>query len=83
VRSTRAPFRAVQRAKIILLAADGVPNLAIARKLGIIDDTVRKWRDRFAQSGAVACRRQAAQWSAGPDPGRCAVPADQARVRAV
>jgi transposase len=54
VRSTRAPFRAVQRAKIIL-AADGVPNLAIERKLGITDDTVRKWRDRFAQSGAVAC----------------------------
>jgi transposase len=43
----------VLRAKIILAAAEGTPTLAIARQLGITDDMVRKWRNRFAAGGIV------------------------------
>ena len=43
--------RDVLRARIVLAAAEGASNAAIARMLGICDDTVRKWRHRFAQHG--------------------------------
>ena len=36
------------RAEIILLAADGMTNLAIAERLGITRVTVAMWRKRFA-----------------------------------
>jgi len=36
------------RAQIVLLAADGWPNQQIAGRLGCCEDTVRKWRGRFA-----------------------------------
>lgn len=36
------------RAQIVLLAADGWANLQISRHLGCCQDTVRKWRGRFA-----------------------------------
>lgn len=36
------------RAQIVLLAADGISNLAIARRLGITRVTVATWRRRFA-----------------------------------
>ena len=53
-RSTSAPYRSVQRAKIILHAADGLGNEEISRRLGITDDMVRKWRGRFAATGNLA-----------------------------
>jgi transposase len=48
VRSRTAPVRQVQRARIVLLAADGMSNAAIARVLSIRVNTVRTWRGRFA-----------------------------------
>ena len=42
--SRSLPAGLVQRAKIILLAAQGEPNLAIARKLGIHRVMVGTWR---------------------------------------
>ena len=36
------------RARIILLAADGATNAAIAAALGVARHTVQHWRDRFA-----------------------------------
>lgn len=53
VRTATAPFRAVQRSRIVLLAAAGEPNAAIARRLGCTEDTVRTWRDRFAADSRV------------------------------
>lgn len=41
------PYREVQRAKMILMAADGLENGEIARRLELRVDTVRKWRKRF------------------------------------
>jgi transposase len=53
VRRASAPYRQVVRARIVLLAADGVANAAIAAWLDVHLDTVRKWRNRFAEHGAA------------------------------
>ncbi|GAA2565842.1 hypothetical protein GCM10010435_43540 [Winogradskya consettensis] len=50
-RSARAELRQVLRAKIVLAAADGIPNARIAADLQIGVDMVRKWRSRFAVTG--------------------------------
>ena len=50
-RRNSAPHRLVMRARIVLLAADGLPNCVIAARLGVCDDTVRKWRRRYCQQG--------------------------------
>jgi transposase len=49
--AARCPHRDVQRARIVLAAADGQANAAIARGLGICADTVRTWRARFCAEG--------------------------------
>jgi transposase len=51
------------RARIVLAAADGAANAAIARGLGVGDDTVRKWRRRFCEHGLDGLRDR-------PRPGR-------------
>jgi len=50
-RRATAPFRLVVRARVVLLAADGVTNCAIAERLGICQDTARKWRRRYCELG--------------------------------
>jgi transposase len=50
-RSSSATHRQVQRAKVLLMAADGVASLQIAATVGVIPVTVRSWRSRFAQEG--------------------------------
>ena len=47
-RSRTAPARRVTRARIVLLAAGGLQNQAIAQKLELNRITVRLWRQRFA-----------------------------------
>lgn len=49
-RSSRASVREVLRARIVLLAAAGRQNRAIAAALGVNVNTVKLWRDRFAES---------------------------------
>src|SRR5260370_8655673 len=36
-----------QRARIVLMCADGKSNVAVAAELGITRETVGKWRNRF------------------------------------
>jgi transposase len=50
-RSARGPCRDRLRAAIVLAAAAGQANAAIATELRICTDTVRKWRRRFAEGG--------------------------------
>jgi transposase len=38
-----------QRAQIVLLAAEGLENKAIAQRVGAVENTVGKWRRRFAE----------------------------------
>jgi transposase len=47
VRRHTAPQQLVARARIILLAADGLNNCQIARQLGLDVETVRLWRQRW------------------------------------
>src|ERR687898_1607112 len=48
-RATSIERRRVERARIVLLAADGLASRAIARELGCRHHTVSKWRVRFAR----------------------------------
>jgi transposase len=43
-----------QRARIVLLAAQGVPNAEIARRVGVSRPTVIQWRNRYAAGGISA-----------------------------
>ena len=40
-----------QRARIVLLAADGVSNTEIAERVGVARQTVISWRERYTSSG--------------------------------
>jgi transposase len=50
-RSRVLPQRQVLRARIVLLAADGVANEVIASRLGCSKPNVLKWRARFEEAG--------------------------------
>lgn len=46
-RRPKSSQRDALRARIVLAAADGEPNLRIAKRLGVSRTTVDKWRERF------------------------------------
>ena len=50
-RPVRSPYRDRLRAQVVLAAAAGRTNAAIAARVGVHVDTVRKWRRRFATAG--------------------------------
>lgn len=50
-RAQSAPHRQVLRARVLLLAADGVANAVIAEEVGVRPTTVRAWRQRFGEDG--------------------------------
>ena len=60
----RVPFRLVQRARIVRLAAEGVSNQHIARQLEISRPTVQLWRERFLALRVAGLEKDA------PRPGR-------------
>jgi transposase len=47
--SRTEPYRKVQRARVVLLAAEGRTNLAIAKEVGLARRMVIQWRERFAK----------------------------------
>lgn len=47
LRTPTTEMRVARRAQGVLLMADAVPNVDIARLLGIYERSVRKWRERF------------------------------------
>jgi len=57
VRSTLSSVRLVQRARIVLLAADGIQNKDIAQQLGVGRVLVSRWRERYAQSRLAGIER--------------------------
>jgi transposase-like protein len=59
IRARTAPQRLVLRSRIVLLAAEGVSDLAIADRLRVTRQTVRLWRRRFEAGGAAALVRDA------------------------
>src|SRR3989440_6723124 len=50
-RDKGAPARMVERARIVLLAADEVPGKQIAEMVGCAEGTVVTWRGRYAERG--------------------------------
>jgi transposase len=50
-RSSTAGAGLAARARIVLLAADGTPNVEIARLVGVSRPTVNTWRARYAERG--------------------------------
>lgn len=49
VRSPSSEQRMVTRARVVLLAADGKPNRQIAREVGLSEQKVGQWRNRFEE----------------------------------
>ncbi len=50
-RSLTVPASAAQRARIVLLASEGVANYLIAERVGVTRPTVNLWRSRYAENG--------------------------------
>jgi transposase len=63
-RSRSLPARQVERARIVLRAADGWRNQQIAEALGITPEKAARWRNRFLEGGIAALSKDA------PRPGR-------------
>ena len=76
VRAGTSEQRAVTRARIVLLAAEGVANTRIAREVGVSLPTVLLWRARFAEHGLDGLED-------APHPGRPRVYGPEVRQRIV
>ncbi len=57
VRSKLSSVRLAQRARILLLAAEGMQNKAIAQQLGVGREQVARWRERYAESRLAGIER--------------------------
>jgi transposase len=53
-----SPQKHVWRARIILLSADGVGTMAIARQAGVAKPTVWRWQQRFVAAGIAGLLRE-------------------------
>ena len=58
-RKYTSSYRDVIRAKIVLYAADGLPNDEIAARLDTPRQIVSKWRKRFFEEGRAGLEEQA------------------------
>jgi transposase len=58
-RGRSTPARLVQRAKIVLAAAEGRQNKDVAAELGCTRRTVGTWRNRFAEAGLAGIEQDA------------------------
>ena len=63
-RARSQPARVVERARIVLLAAAGLENKQIARRMGLMPETAARWRGRFLEGGIAALHKDA------PRPGK-------------
>lgn len=74
--SRTAPYRQVQRARLILLAAQGMTNTSIAKEVNLSRGMVVRWRQRFIPDRLAGLVDQ-------PRPGRPRVYTDADRLRVV
>ncbi len=56
-RSTSLPERVVVAAKGLVMAADGIATIEVARRLSVSPDRVRRWRRRFEREGVQGVGR--------------------------
>ena len=74
-RSWTIPAGLAQRARIVLLAAEGTSSAEVSRRVGVSLPTVRSWRVRYASGGLMALDDR-------PRSGRPAVHDEQAIIAA-
>jgi len=65
--SRTAPHRLVLRSQVVLLAAKGLDNRAIAGRLEVSDPFVGKWRSRFHRLRLVGIEREAPRSGRTPE----------------
>jgi transposase len=58
-RGRSAPVRLMQRAKIVLMAAEGQENKEIADTLGVTRQLVGRWRNRYVAQGLAGIEKDA------------------------
>src|SRR5262249_61862099 len=63
-RARTSSVRFAARAKMILMAADGLTDQLIAKELGVTRQTIARWRGRFVLLGVAGIEKEA------PRPGR-------------
>ena len=63
-RGRSLPARVVERARVVLLAADGLENKQIAQRMKMTPEKAARWRKRFLEGGTEALAKDA------PRPGR-------------
>ncbi len=63
-RQRSLPARQVERARIVLRAAEGLENKQIAAQMGIMPEKAARWRNRFLEGGIAALEKDA------PRPGK-------------
>jgi len=76
-RARSLPARVVERARIVLLAADGKQNKEIAAQLGMSEQKAARWRNRFHEQGLNGLEKDA------PRPGRTPAITEKAAARVV
>ena len=76
-RARSLPARVVERARIVLLAADGMENQQIARGMNMTPKKAARWRDRFLAGGIAALKKDA------PRPGRTRTISDRKAKKVV
>ncbi len=59
VRRATSPQQQVRRARIVLAAADGANNEQVGRQVGVTEDTVRLWRERWSVAGEALLAAEA------------------------
>src|ERR1041384_5138633 len=71
----KLPLRLIQRAQIVVMAAEGVASQEIAQRLGVSRPTVQLWRERFLSLRLEGLKKDA------PRPGRIpSLPQKKARA---
>ena len=56
--SRSSAIRVAERARIVLLASEGLNNLSIAEEIGIDRNKVGRWRRRYAEDGLTGLRKE-------------------------
>ena len=60
VRAKGSPAREVERARIVLLSAEGLPGKEIGARVGCSEPTVMLWRNRYTEKGLAGRMLRAA-----------------------
>ncbi len=60
-RGRSLPARVVERARIVLRAADGLQDKEIAQELGVTAEKVARWRNRLLDGGIAALQKDASR----------------------